>query len=165
MTVTERVAYLKGLAAGLEIDPSSKEGKLFNAMIEALDDIAFEVSDLQEVVSELGEQVDMIDEDLDGLEEIVYDAVSYTHLDVYKRQELQEPFAQARSQCLSGALLFMHRGGRQPPLCLFVCRKPRARRVVFDIQKGHPRKPGMADRFSIRSLRRRAASQRWRDGR
>ncbi|MBC8577607.1 CD1247 N-terminal domain-containing protein [Yanshouia hominis] len=73
MTVTERVAYLKGLAAGLEIDPSSKEGKLFNAMIEALDDIAFEVSDLQEVVSELGEQVDMIDEDLDGLEEIVYD--------------------------------------------------------------------------------------------
>ena len=73
MTVTERVAYFKGLAAGWEIDPSSKEGKLFNAMIEALDDIAFEVSDLQEVVSELGEQVDMIDEDLDGLEEIVYD--------------------------------------------------------------------------------------------
>ena len=73
MTVTERVAYLKGLAAGLEIDPSSKEGKLFYGMIEALDDIAFEVSDLQEVVSELGEQVDMIDEDLDGLEEIVYD--------------------------------------------------------------------------------------------
>ena len=59
MTVTERVAYLKGLAAGLEIDPSSKEGKLFQGIIEALDDIAFEVSDLQEVVSELGEQVDI----------------------------------------------------------------------------------------------------------
>ena len=28
------------------------------------------------------------------------------------------------------------------------------------IQKGHPRKAGMADRFSVRSLRRRAASRR-----
>lgn len=73
MTVTERVAYLKGLTEGLDLDTSSKEGKLLSAIIDVLDDIAFEVSDLQEVVGELGEQIDMIDEDLDGLEEIVYD--------------------------------------------------------------------------------------------
>lgn len=73
MTVTERVAYLKGLAEGLELDTSTKESKLLNAIIEVLDDIAFEVSDLQEVVGELGEQIDMIDEDLDGLEEIIYE--------------------------------------------------------------------------------------------
>lgn len=73
MTVTERVSYLKGLAEGLELDASTKEGKLLNAIIDTLDDIAFEVSDLQEVVGELGEQVDMIDEDLDGLEEVVYE--------------------------------------------------------------------------------------------
>lgn len=72
MTVTERVSYLKGLAEGLELDASSKEGKLLHAIIDVLDDIAFEVSDMQEVVGELGEQLDMIDEDLDGLEEIVY---------------------------------------------------------------------------------------------
>lgn len=73
MTVTERVAYLKGLTEGLDLDTSSKEGKLLSAIIDVLDDMAFEVSDLQEVVGELGEQIDMIDEDLDGLEEIVYD--------------------------------------------------------------------------------------------
>lgn len=77
MTVTERVAYLKGLTEGLDLDTSSKEGKLLNAIIDVLDDIAFEVSDLQEVVGELGEQIDMIDEDLDGLEEIVYDDEEY----------------------------------------------------------------------------------------
>ena len=73
MTITERVAYLKGLAEGLDLDVTSKEGKLLNVIIDVLDDIAFEVADLQEVVGELGEQIDMIDEDLDGLEEIVYD--------------------------------------------------------------------------------------------
>ena len=73
MTVTARVSFLKGLAEGLDIDASTKEGKLLNAIIETLDDIAFEVSDIQEVIGELGEQVDMIDEDLDALEEIVYD--------------------------------------------------------------------------------------------
>lgn len=73
MTVTERVSYLKGLAEGLDIDASTKEGKLLNAIIETLDDLAFEVSDMQEVIGELGEQVDMIDEDLDVLEEIVYE--------------------------------------------------------------------------------------------
>lgn len=73
MTVTERVAYLKGLTEGLDLDTSTKEGKLLSAIIDVLDDMAFEVSDLQEVVGELGEQIDMIDEDLDGLEEIVYD--------------------------------------------------------------------------------------------
>ncbi len=77
MTVTERVAYLKGLTEGLDLDTSSKEGKLLSAIIDVLDDIAFEVSDLQEVVGELGEQIDMIDEDLDGLEEIVYDEEDY----------------------------------------------------------------------------------------
>lgn len=73
MTVTERVAYLKGLLEGLELDSSSKEGKLFSAIVDVLDDIAFEVSDLQDVIGEIGEQVDMIDEDLDVLEEIVYE--------------------------------------------------------------------------------------------
>lgn len=73
MTITEKVSYLKGLAEGLELDPSVKEVKLLNAIIDVLDDIAFEISDTQEVIAELGEQVDMIDEDLDVLEEIVYD--------------------------------------------------------------------------------------------
>ena len=73
MTVTERVAYLKGLAEGMELDASSKEGKILTAIIDVLEDMAYEISDLGDELSELEEQVDMVDEDLDTLEEIVYE--------------------------------------------------------------------------------------------
>ena len=73
MSVTERVAYLKGLAEGLGIDSDSKEGRLLSAIIDVLDDMAFELSETTKTVEELEEQIDMIDEDLDGLEEYVYD--------------------------------------------------------------------------------------------
>ena len=32
MTITEKAAYIKGLAEGLELDKDSKEGKLFAAI-------------------------------------------------------------------------------------------------------------------------------------
>ena len=34
MTVTEKAAYLKGLAEGLSLDPDKNETKLINAMID-----------------------------------------------------------------------------------------------------------------------------------
>lgn len=68
MTVTEKVAYLKGLIEGMEIDEASKEGKLLKAMMDVLSDLALSVEDLEEYTSELTEQVDAIDEDLDSLE-------------------------------------------------------------------------------------------------
>ena len=40
MTITERVAYLKGLMEGLELDTAGKEGKILKAMMEVLDDMA-----------------------------------------------------------------------------------------------------------------------------
>ncbi len=47
MTITEKVAYLKGLAEGLALDPeSSKEAKLIASMIDILEDIVLSVSDL-----------------------------------------------------------------------------------------------------------------------
>jgi len=73
MTVTERVAYLKGLAEGMELDASSKEGKILTAIIDVLEDMAYEISDLGDELSELEEQVDMVDEDLDTLEELFYE--------------------------------------------------------------------------------------------
>ena len=36
MTITERAAYIKGLAEGLGIDDSTKEGKVLNALIGAM---------------------------------------------------------------------------------------------------------------------------------
>ena len=66
MTVTEKVAYIKGLMEGLELDKSTKEAKLFTAILDALEDIALTVADNCD-------QIDAIDEDLEVLEEFVYD--------------------------------------------------------------------------------------------
>ena len=80
MTITEKVAYLKGLMEGMKIDPESNEGKLWKAIMDVLADLALSVEDLEDYTSELTEQVDAIDEDLDQLEMDYYEAVSYTHL-------------------------------------------------------------------------------------
>ena len=67
MTITEKVAYLKGLMDGLEIDKTTKEGKIFAAMADVLEDIALTVADNCD-------QLDAIDEDLENLEEFVYES-------------------------------------------------------------------------------------------
>ena len=73
MTVTEKVAYLKGLAEGLALDESKPEAKLIKAMIDVLDDIALSVSDLEDGLVLISEQLDAVDEDLAELEGFVYE--------------------------------------------------------------------------------------------
>jgi len=68
----EKVSYLKGLSEGLAIDETSKEGKLLVQIIDALDDFAVAINDLDEELGEIVEFVDAIDADLDDLEEDVY---------------------------------------------------------------------------------------------
>ena len=48
MEITEKVAYLKGLAEGMELDTDKKEGKLLSAIIDVLEDIALELEDIQD---------------------------------------------------------------------------------------------------------------------
>ena len=73
MTTTEKVAYMKGLMEGMQIDESTNEGKLFKLVNEILDDLSKDVADLQDYTAELTEQVDAVDEDLNTLEEDFYD--------------------------------------------------------------------------------------------
>ncbi|MFA5524043.1 MAG: CD1247 N-terminal domain-containing protein [Tissierellales bacterium] len=68
----ERVAYLKGLAEGLEIEDKSKEGKLLLHIIDALEDFADAITDLNEEQEELNEYIDFMDEDLADVEEEVF---------------------------------------------------------------------------------------------
>ena len=72
MTVTEKVAYLKGLMEGLSVDETSKEGKILKAVVDVLDDLAMSVEDLEDYTAELTEPVDAVDEDLDSLENDFY---------------------------------------------------------------------------------------------
>ena len=73
MTLTEKAAYLKGLASGLALDENKPETKLINAMIDLIDDIALTVADLDDELAVVTEQVDLIDEDLESLEEDFYE--------------------------------------------------------------------------------------------
>ena len=50
MEITEKVAYLKGLAEGMELDTEKKEGKLLAAIIDVLDDIALELADKGDLI-------------------------------------------------------------------------------------------------------------------
>jgi len=64
-----KVAYLQGLSNGLDLSPDSKEGKLFQGIIEVLDDFADSVGDLEEGQEQLEDYLDTIDEDLYQLED------------------------------------------------------------------------------------------------
>ncbi len=67
--IYEKVAYLRGLTDGLEIDETTKEGKLLVKIVDTLEDFADAIVDLDEEVAELTEFIDLIDEDLADLEE------------------------------------------------------------------------------------------------
>ena len=74
MTISEKVAYLKGLAEGLNIDTDkSKEGKLINVMIGILEEIGLAIEDLEENSLALGEEIDVLSDDLADVEDIVFD--------------------------------------------------------------------------------------------
>ena len=74
MTISEKVAYLKGLAEGLNIDPEkSKEAKLISVMMDILEDIGLTLNDVEENALDLGEEIDALSDDLAEVEDIVYD--------------------------------------------------------------------------------------------
>ena len=72
MTTTEKVAYIRGLAEGLELDDSKKEVKVLNAIIDLLDDLAMSLADLEDGYSDMADQLDAVDEDLGSLEDDFY---------------------------------------------------------------------------------------------
>lgn len=74
MTISEKVAYLKGLAEGLAIDTeASKEGKLISVMIGILEEVGLSIEDLEENTVALGEEIDALSDDLADVEKVVFD--------------------------------------------------------------------------------------------
>ena len=72
MEITEKGAYLKGLAEGMELDTGKKEGKLLAAIIDVLEDIALELSDIEDAQEELGDGLDAVSDDLEDVEDLLY---------------------------------------------------------------------------------------------
>lgn len=74
MTISEKVAYLKGLAEGMELDnQTSKEGKLIGKIIDVLEDVGFAVEDLEVEVEAIADEMDTMAEDLSDVESLVFD--------------------------------------------------------------------------------------------
>lgn len=74
MTISEKVAYLKGLADGLDLDQeTSKEGKLIAKIIDVLEDVGFAVEDLEVEVEALADGMESMAEDLSDVETVIFD--------------------------------------------------------------------------------------------
>ncbi len=73
MKLSDRVSYLQGLMDGLEIDDSTKEGKVLIQMADILQEMALSIEDVSGEVDEVVELVDTLDEDLGDLEEDYYE--------------------------------------------------------------------------------------------
>lgn len=70
--IRAKVAYLQGLAEGLDLDTGSPEGRVLSSMLDVLVDLADEVSAVGEAQTELAEYVEDVDYDLGALEETIY---------------------------------------------------------------------------------------------
>ena len=81
MTITEKIAYLKGIAEALDLNAGDKKDQLILSMLDAMNDMALSISDFEAGLDELGAQVDEIDEDLGAVEEEFYGLDDYDDCD------------------------------------------------------------------------------------
>lgn len=70
-TISEKCAYLGGLAEGLNLDCEKPEGRLIMELLDIVSLMAEEIEDLQEECETLRDYCEELDEDLGDVEEIV----------------------------------------------------------------------------------------------
>lgn len=73
MNITERAAYLRGLADGLGIDGSTKEGKVIVELLSVVGDMADKLEALDKENRDLREYIEEVDEDLGAVEDDLYE--------------------------------------------------------------------------------------------
>ena len=71
--ITERTAYLRGLADGLNLDKEKAENKLLLEMLNVLDEMAQHLTETDADLDELSEYVEDMDADLADVEEVLFD--------------------------------------------------------------------------------------------
>ena len=99
MEITEKVAYLKGLAEGLGLDAETKEGKILLAMIDVLDDIALEIEDLKDTQDELADGLDAVSDDLEDVEDVVFGEDDYDEDEEDEDEESEDCYATTCPNC------------------------------------------------------------------
>lgn len=71
--IRSRVAYLHGLAEGLDLDVASPEGRVLSSMIDVLGEVADAIDEIVDAQDELADYVEDVDDDLDTLESAIYE--------------------------------------------------------------------------------------------
>ena len=71
--LTDKIAYLKGLAEGLKLDPAQDSNRVILGILEVLGEVGDSFEALAEAHGELSDYVDSIDEDLADLEADLFD--------------------------------------------------------------------------------------------
>ena len=87
----EEVAYLKGLAEGLEISNDNKEGKIIHKIVDVLESFADAIVELEEEQIELIDYVESIDEDLADIEDDIYEEDEDDEDDEFNYIEMECP--------------------------------------------------------------------------
>ena len=70
--MTDRTAYLRGLADGMGIKPDTDQNKLMLEMLSVMDEMAQQLGDLDADIGELEEYVEDIDTDLADMEDVLF---------------------------------------------------------------------------------------------
>lgn len=73
----ERIAFLQGLAEGLELKQDTGEGRILGGILEILDEMTTEIEELADDYEDLEEYVGAVDESLGDLEDDYYDDIEY----------------------------------------------------------------------------------------
>lgn len=71
--LTERAAYLRGLADGMGLNTEKNENKLMLEMLGLMEKMAQKIGELDCDIGELEEYVEDLDHDLGDMEELLYD--------------------------------------------------------------------------------------------
>ena len=77
MNLTEKSAYIKGLADGLDLDKTTKEGKILAALLELVDEMAQEIADVREDIEQIDEDLEYLNDYVEELDEDLQDVEDY----------------------------------------------------------------------------------------
>ena len=72
MTITEKIANLKGYLEGVQLDENKQETKIIEKIVDILEDMALEIEEMEESVDTLNDYAEELDEDLGDVEDYLF---------------------------------------------------------------------------------------------
>jgi PAS domain-containing protein len=79
--ISERVSYLQGLSEGLNITEGSPQGKIISGILNVMNEMAEEITGIQQDFEEMRDYIQSVDDDLLDLEETVLEDDDYIELE------------------------------------------------------------------------------------